>query len=118
MCAFAARERCSESDDMQRHRAQKHSIKLFVTSVPHPRRDPRVFVAVRRSSAAARMLFLQKSAVSETLGVIANVPHPPALWRCLREHKLSQAPHLYKIALPFHSFCQGIAPKNFAGTAR
>ena len=30
MCAFAARERRSEGDDMQRHRAQKHSIKLFV----------------------------------------------------------------------------------------
>ena len=37
--------------DFNVHRAQKHSIKLFVTSVPHPRRDPRVFVAVRRSSA-------------------------------------------------------------------
>ena len=57
---------------MLKYAKNKYTLQVY----PAQRRDPRVFVAVHRSRRAARMLFLQKSALSETLGVIANVPHP------------------------------------------
>ena len=44
---------------------------------------------------------------------VTSVPRPPAPWRRPREHSLAQAPHFYRASFALHSFCQGIAPKNF-----
>ena len=96
------------------------------SNAPRPRRDPRVFVAMRRSSAGGSHALLQKSAVSETLGVIANVPRPPTPWRCLREFALAGSALLLNCPSPCARFVKeqrrkialvGVTPPHPQATA-